>query len=72
MNYSNVIFIDTSVKDYHVFVDSVNANTFPLVYSSNTTRNEIIELLQPFTKIDRLAIANEQKSFFFGIRKHFF
>ena len=40
MNYSNVLLIDSSLPDYQVFVESANANTFPIVYSSSTTRDE--------------------------------
>jgi len=59
MNFLNVLLIDSRVTDYQCFVDSVNANTFPIVYSSITTRNEIMELLNQFTTLDRIGIVNE-------------
>jgi hypothetical protein len=32
MECKNLLFIDQSVRDFQVFVDSVNTNTFPIVY----------------------------------------
>ena len=60
MNFLNVLLIDSRVTDYQCFVDSVNENTFPIVYSSITTRNEIMEILNQFTTLDRIGIVNEK------------
>ena len=60
MTFLNVLLIDSRVTDYQCFVDSVNANTFPIVYSSITTRNEIMEILNQFTTLDRIGIVNEK------------
>jgi hypothetical protein len=53
----NVLFIDNYVKDLETFVNSVNIFTFPIIYSRNSTKKEILELLQTkFTSIERIAI----------------
>ena len=57
MSVSNVLLIDSSVKDYEVFVTSVNASTIPIVYSTSTTREELLTTLSAYTSIDRIGIA---------------
>ena len=55
-SFSNVLLIDSQVTNYQVFVDSVNASTFPIVYSSTSTKSELTALLQAhFSNIDRIA-----------------
>ena len=51
----NLLWIDSSLKKYHVFVNAVNTNTIPIVYSPHTTREEI---LSQCTQVDRIAIAS--------------
>ena len=41
----NVLLVDTKVKDYELFVSSVNKNTLAIVYSSDTKKTELIEKL---------------------------
>lgn len=54
---SNVIFIDMNVKDAQVFANSVNTNTYPIMYSSTATKTELLNVLQKtFTKIDRIGV----------------
>ena len=49
--------IDSSVKDYQTFVDSVNSSTFPIVYAASSTKTELLTLLQTvFKSIDRICI----------------
>lgn len=31
--FTNILLIDSDVPNYQIFVDSVNTNTFPIVYS---------------------------------------
>ena len=57
MSVSNVLLIDTSISDYNVFVTSVNASTIPILYSSATTREELLASLSAYTSIDRIGIA---------------
>jgi DNA-binding beta-propeller fold protein YncE len=66
--YTNVLLIDNQVTDYQQMVDSVNASTFPIVYSVYSQKTELLELLQThFTTIERLGLC-----FTFGKTKKFF
>jgi alpha-tubulin suppressor-like RCC1 family protein len=54
-NIINVLLIDKDTPNYKVFYDSCNESTFPIVYSTNCSRNDLLQLLSnKFTKIDRL------------------
>jgi len=56
--YTNVLLIDSQVIDYQKMVDSVNASTFPIVYSMYSQKTELLTLLQThFTTIERIALA---------------
>ena len=56
--YTNVLLIDHSVPDYQTFVDSANSSTFPIVYSTTSSKRELLDLLQTnFTSISRIGIA---------------
>jgi alpha-tubulin suppressor-like RCC1 family protein len=57
MSITNLLLIDSSITDYHIFVNSVNSSTIPIVYSSATTREEILVSLSEYTSIDRIGIA---------------
>jgi hypothetical protein len=53
----NILLIDNSVIDYEIFVTSVNADTFPIVYSTSSKKTELLEVLTAnFTTIDRIAL----------------
>ena len=55
-NYNNILLIDRSVKEASLFYTSVNASTFPIIYSRNSTKNDLLTLLQAkFTSIQRIA-----------------
>jgi alpha-tubulin suppressor-like RCC1 family protein len=52
----NVLFIDRDIKDG--LVSSVNGNTLSIMYSSATTKKEVLSVLrQTFTTIERIGIA---------------
>jgi alpha-tubulin suppressor-like RCC1 family protein len=52
---TNVLLIDRDTVSYNTFYDSCNESTFPIVYSSNCNRNDLLTLLSDkFTKINRL------------------
>ena len=51
----NLLWIDSSVNKYEVFVNSVNSNTIPIVYFPHTTRED---LLAQCVQVDRIAIAS--------------
>jgi hypothetical protein len=44
--YTNLLLIDSSVPDFHKFVDSTNDTTYPIVYSPASTKTQIFELIQ--------------------------
>jgi alpha-tubulin suppressor-like RCC1 family protein len=56
--HSNVLLIDRdSIKDYNVFVGSVNSDTFPIVYSWRSSSEKLLFLLRTlFTTIPRIAV----------------
>jgi hypothetical protein len=54
----NVLLIDDSVRDYQVFVDSVNESTIPFVYGPMTTRKVFTQFLQDKT-IERIGFVFE-------------
>jgi alpha-tubulin suppressor-like RCC1 family protein len=54
-NYKNILLIDRTVPDYQVFVDSVNDSTFYITYSYDSTKDQLLNLLQTnFSSIDRI------------------
>ena len=57
MAICNVLLVDQSISDYTIFQNSVNASTFSIVYSSTTTRSQLLEQLTNFSSIDRIGIA---------------
>jgi len=55
--FTNVLLIDDSVQDSQIIFDSVNSNTFPVIYSRNSKKTELMELLDSKCKsIDRIGI----------------
>ena len=53
----NVLLIDNTVPEAQLFFNAVNADTFPILYSYNTTRAELLAILeQNFITIDRLGL----------------
>jgi hypothetical protein len=42
----NILLISSCVTESQLFYDSVNNNTFPIIYSPNSEKNELIELLR--------------------------
>ena len=59
-SYTNVILIDTYIKDYNILYSSCNSNTFPIAYNSSSTQLELLTVLRnKFTTISRLSLAFE-------------
>lgn len=55
--FTNVLLIDSNVKNYEQIVDSVNSSTFPIVYSTTSSKKDLLSLLEEnFTSIERIAI----------------
>ena len=56
-SFTNVLLVDSSVKDYQVFVDAASPSTFPIVYSSHSSKSELLTLLQThFAVIKRIGL----------------
>jgi len=56
--YTNVLLIDNQVADCQYMANSVNASTFPIIYSIYSNKTELLTLLQThFTTIERIALA---------------
>ncbi len=55
--FRNILFINDSVIDYQIFVDSANENTLPIIYSHTDTRIELLQILEKYvSEIDRIGI----------------
>jgi alpha-tubulin suppressor-like RCC1 family protein/ribosomal protein L13E len=66
MLHSNVIFIDSNVRDYETIVNSVNSKTLPIVYTLNTSKTEVLNTLRNnFTNIQNIAVCSYSQSMFF-------
>ena len=69
----NVLLIDSKVNDYQVVVDGCNANTLPIVYSYDSTRDEISKIFSYiYQKIIRIGIFADQKAKLFLDNEPFF
>lgn len=55
-NYKNILFIDNAVDDLTTIVDSINSDTFYIIYSGSSSKVELSILLQTLTMdtIDRI------------------
>lgn len=57
--FSNVLLIHDEVADYETFVSSANTTTFPIVYSVNSSKADLLALIQEhFTTIQRIAFVS--------------
>jgi hypothetical protein len=55
--FTNIILVDSDVSSYQIFINSVNSDTFPIVYSTMSSKTELLELLQTnFTNISRIGL----------------
>ena len=68
----NILFIDSKVNDYQVIVNACNANTIPIVYSCDSTRDEIKYIAYIPHKINRIGIFADQKATLFLDNEPFF
>jgi len=70
---TQILLIDRNIKDYSIFVESVNSSTLPIVYSMSSTKVELLALLKTnFPTISRIGIAFDSNAYFFLDRKPFF
>jgi hypothetical protein len=59
-NMANVVLIDSNLADKQVFYDSVNANTFPIIYNCNSKTDDLLALFRqkfPASSIQRISLA---------------
>jgi len=55
--FTNILLIDSSVKDSQTFVNSVNSSTLPIVYSIMSCKKDLLTLLERnFSSISRIAL----------------
>jgi len=56
-NFKNIILIHDEVQDYNNFIESSNLNSFPIVYNSSSSREELKTLLKDkFLNIERISL----------------
>jgi hypothetical protein len=53
----NIMLIDRSIDGYEILSESCNENTLPVMYSSKSTKSEILTIMNQFSNIDRLSFA---------------
>ena len=76
-NYTCLLLIDSSVKNYEVFVNSVNSTTFPIVYSSSSSPTDLLALLnnsdfsQNLNRIGIVFTSNGERKPFIGYKPFF-
>jgi len=51
---TNVLLIDSNIKDFLTVVNSCNSNTLPIVYSYSSTKEDLLHILSTFTTISRI------------------
>jgi hypothetical protein len=58
--YTNLLLIDSAVAGYQDFVNSANTDTFPVVYSVFSTREEVLSLISSgFSNLKRIGVVFE-------------
>jgi alpha-tubulin suppressor-like RCC1 family protein len=57
----NLLLIDNTVPEYQTFVDSANSNTFPVVYSRSSTKNDLLALLSELQSLQRIGFVFETR-----------
>ena len=59
-NMINVVLIDSTLADKQIFYDSVNVNTFPIIYDYNSKTDDLFTLFRqkfPASSIQRISLA---------------
>ena len=58
--YTNLLLIDKSVVDYQDFITYANPETFTVVYSSNSSREDLLDLVSSgFSNLNRIGLVFE-------------
>ena len=71
-NCTNVLLIDSNIKDYLTVVKSCNLNTLPIVYSYSSTRDDLSNVLSTFTTISRIGFFTDSNTKLFIENDSFF
>ena len=45
-NYTNILFIDNSIDDLDKIIESINSDTFYIIYSGNSSKIDLLNVLQ--------------------------
>jgi len=75
-NKTNILLIDSRVINYEIFANSCNDDTYPIIYSKKTTRDELLNVISSkYTNINRIGFVfhgiNENTYSFFNNEKLF-
>jgi hypothetical protein len=57
--YTNMLLINSAVADYQDFVTYANSETFPVVFSIYSTREELLALVSGFSNLSRIGLVFE-------------
>jgi len=60
-NIKNILLIDGTIEDPQFVFDSVSINTFPIIYSSKSTKDDLLKVLLQFKQLDRLCFFFKSK-----------
>ncbi len=65
MNFSHVLLVCNQVPDYSLFLDSVNESTCSILYSSETTQEELFRLIrEKTTSAERIGFVSRKNDLF--------
>ena len=62
-NYTNILFIDNSIDDLDKIIESINLDTFYIIYSGNSSKTDLLNVLQLVSNINRIG-------FFFSLSEN--
>ena len=58
----NLLLIDSDVQDHIKFYENSNNSTYPIIYTYNSDKEELKEILRNITSLERLAILTHNSS----------
>ena len=54
-NFKNILLIDSSVSEKQIFYDSVNSDTYPIIYSYDSKLSDLEEVFKKFSTFERIS-----------------
>ena len=55
--FKNIILIHDEVQDYNMFIKSANLDSYPIIYNSSSSKDDLKNLLRDkFSNIERIAL----------------